>query len=479
MTLYATYTTSPIQRRKPNSVQHVAHHVDTSSTDFDTLIVGAGTAGLTAARILAGAGRRVVVLEARNRIGGRLVTSREKGRILDLGASWIHGVTNNPLADAVAAFGIRTMEFTVGSYQPDGRPIAYYSPNGVRLTENESLHFASDIHSFDIRLAATVDASGPGTSFGDAVEATMTQMNWDDARAERVREYLRHRAEEQLGVWIDDLDAHGLDDDAIDGDEVVFPDGYDTLAVDLAHGLDIRLSHVVTRVEWSSRGVAVETERGRFSAARIVVTVPVGVLKSPELVFDPPLPEPVSGAAQRLKMNAFEKVFLQFSHRFWDDDVYVVRQQGEAGRWWHSWYDVSSAAGSPTLLTFAAGPCATETRPWSDARIADSVLDALRGLYGDRVLSPDRVVVTRWQDDPFSRGSYSYMSVGSAPADHDDLATPVDGVLHIAGEATWSDDPSTVTAAFRSGHRAAERILGRTVAFAELWNGVPTKNVDS
>nr|WP_296766603.1 NAD(P)/FAD-dependent oxidoreductase [Rhodococcus sp. (in: high G+C Gram-positive bacteria)] len=460
-------------------MQHVAHQVDTSSTDFDTLIVGAGTAGLTAARLLAGAGRRVAVLEARDRIGGRLVTSRDNETILDLGASWIHGVRNNPLADAVAAFGMRTTEFTVGSYQPDGRPIAYYSPTGVRLTGSESRHFASDIHFFDDRLAAIVDKSEPGTSFGYAVEATMAQMNWDHARAERVREFLRHRAEEQLGVWIDDLDAHGLDDDAIDGDEVVFPDGYDNLAVNLAHGLDIRLSHVVTRIAWSVTGVTVETELGRFSAASIVVTVPIGVLKSPGLVFDPPLPEPLAGAVQRLGMNAFEKVFLQFPQRFWDDDVYAIRRQGDAGRWWHSWYDVSSSAGTPTLLTFAAGPCATETRTWSDARIADSILDALRGLYGHRVPSPDRVVVTRWQDDPFARGSYSFMSVGSAPADHDDLATPVDGVLHIAGEATWTDDPSTVTAAFRSGHRAAERVLGRTVAFTELWDGGMPPSVDT
>ena len=78
-------------------------------------------------------------------------------------------------------------------------------------------------------------------------------------------------------------------------------------------------------------------------------------------------------------------------------------------------------------------------------------------------------VVTRWQDDPFARGSYAYMTVGSTTADHDDLATPIGGVLHLAGEATWTDDPATVTAALCSGHRAAENVLGRGIPIEEIW----------
>lgn len=438
-------------------------------TDFDTLIVGAGIAGLTAARILAGQGQQVAILEARDRVGGRVWTTRTDGEVVDYGASWIHGIDGNPLADVVAAFGMRTAEFTVGSYQPDGRPIAYYSPSGTRLSDADTERFVTDIHTFNEQFAATIAASKPNTSFGEAVETALAQIDWDDDRAMRVREFLRHRAEEQLGVWLDDLDAHGLDDDAIEGDEVVFPDGYDELATHLADGLDVRLEHAVTRVQWTPTGGTAETRHGRFAARRIVVTVPIGVLKSPDFAIDPPLPERQSGALDRLGMNAFEKVFLRFSDKFWDDDVYAIRQQGEAGRWWHSWYDLSTLHGAPTLLTFAAGPAARETRHWSDADIADSVLDALRGLYGDRVGQPDRVHVTRWQNDPYARGSYSYMTVGSDRMDHDDMSIPIDDVLYLSGEATWTDDPSTVTAALKSGHRTAEQILGREVSFTELW----------
>ena len=83
---------------------------------------------------------------------------------------------------------------------------------------------------------------------------------------------------------------------------------------------------------------------------------------------------------------------------------------------------------------------------------------------------PVDVQITGWQDDPFSRGSYAYMTVGSVTSDHDDLATPIGGVLHLAGEATWTDDPATVTAAMCSGHRAAERVLGGAIPIERLWS---------
>ncbi len=438
-------------------------------THLDTLVVGAGVSGLTAARLLAAAGQRVVVLEARDRVGGRVWTDRTSGRSIDCGASWIHGVTENPVADAARAFGMPTVEFTVGSYQPDGRPMAYYGPDGVRLDDEAAAGFGADVRTADAALARAVALSASGTSFGEAIESALGALDhWPADRAERVREFLRHRSEEQYGVAADQLDAHGLDDDSVDGDEVVFPDGFDALPTHLADGLDIRLAHVAQQVRWGADGVVV-TDHGDFHADQVIVTVPVGVLKSGAMVFDPPLPTTHADALDGLQMNAFEKIFLTFPSAFWDDDVYAVRQQGPAGLWWHSWYDVTRVHGVPTLLTFAAGPSAIAMRGWTDEQVVASVLDALRGLYGDRVQDPVESLITHWQDDPFSHGSYAYLTVGSSPEDHDLLATPIGDVLHLAGETTWTEDPATVTAAFRSGHRAAENVLRRPVPFSAAW----------
>ena len=436
---------------------------------FDTIVIGAGVAGLTAARLLANAGRRVVVLEARDRVGGRVWTDRADGHVTDLGASWIHGITDSPVYASAEAFGMRTVEFTVGGYQPDSRPIAYYGPDGQRLSDAVAQRFIDDIHAVDATLLEVVAASDPDASYRDVTEAALARHGWDEDRAQRVREYLEHRSEEQYGAWIEDLAAHGLDDDSIDGDEVVFPDGYDRLPRSLAEGLDVRLGQLVSHVRWSTDGVAVTTDDGTLTADAAVVTVAVGVLRSEDFVIEPPLPEPVAGALSRLTMNAFEKVFLRFPTKFWDDGVYAIRQQGPESRWWHSWYDLTALHGTPTLLTFAAGPAAIEMREWDEDRVVDSILAQLRRLYGDRVERPTRVHITAWQDDPFARGSYAYMTVGSTTADHDDLATPIGGVLHIAGEATWTDDPATVTAALCSGHRAASHILQREIPIDQVW----------
>lgn len=93
----------------------------------------------------------------------------------------------------------------------------------------------------------------------------------------------------------------------------------------------------------------------------------------------------------------------------------------------------------------------------------------LRRLYGPDLPAPTHVHVTDWQDDPLSYGSYAYMKIGSTTDDHDALAAPIGGVLHLAGEATWTDDPATVTAAMCSGHRAAENVLGRAIPIERAW----------
>ena len=279
---------------------------------FDTIVIGAGVSGLTAARLLARAGRRVVVLEARDRVGGRVHTDRTDGLVTDLGASWIHGINDSPVAAAAEAFGMRTVEFTVGGYQPDSRPIAYYAPDGERLSDAAAQRFIDDIHAVDATLLGVVADSDPDASYRDVTETAIAVQGWAEERAQHVREYMEHRSEEQYGAWIEDLAAHGLDDDVVDGDEVVFPDGYDRLPEHLAAGLDIRFENVVSRVQWSAGGVTVTTNHGTLTADNAVVTVPVGVLQSDDFVIEPPLPQPNAGALARLRMNAFEKVFLRF-----------------------------------------------------------------------------------------------------------------------------------------------------------------------
>ncbi|MFF8990419.1 flavin monoamine oxidase family protein [Streptomyces sp. NPDC014983] len=439
---------------------------------MDTIVVGAGIAGITAARLLHAAGQRVVVLEARDRVGGRIWTDRTAGFSVDRGASWIHGLTGNPLTGLATALGMETSEFTVGSFQAGGRPIADYDESRRLLDDDATRRWTADVETADDLLQRAVEACGPGESYATAAERALAATGWQPERAERVRAFYRHRTHEQCGAEIEQVAAHALDEDAIEGDEVIFPGGYDALPRALAEGLDVRLGTTVTAVTRLTTGVRVDTEDESFEAAHVIVTVPLGVLKAGAITFTPALPDAVAGPIARLGMGVFNKVFLQFPDRFWPDDVYAIRQHGRAGVPWHSWYDVSVVSGRPMLLTFAGGAWGREIEQKTDEEVVSSVLGSLREIYGASVPTPVAHWITRWGIDPLALGSYSYVAVGSSHDDHDAMAGPVDGVLHFAGEATWGREPATVHGALRSGHRAAERITGSPISPAELTRGV-------
>lgn len=430
---------------------------------FDTIVIGAGMSGVTAARMLADAGHRVVVLEGRDRIGGRMHTDREAGFPVDRGASWIHGIDGSPLWDLVQALRIPTIEYTVGSFQVGGRPIENFDGDGRPMGSDATARWIDDVDAVDRLLVDEIATSSPGDTYLDVTERALDRSGLTPERIDDIREFFRHRVEEQCGAWIGDLDAHGLDEDAIDGDEVIFPHGYDEVPRRIGAGLDIRFETTATKIVRSTGGVTVHAGDTAFTADHVVVTVPLGALKAGSIEFEPALPEAVAGPVARLGMGVFNKVFIQFDQRFWNEDSYVLRALGEAGEHWHSWYDVSAVSGLPTLLTFAAGPFGRRMQELPDEEVVADVVRALRALYGDAVGEPRAHWVTHWGDDEFSNGSYSYLALGSTHHDHDDLAGPVDGVLHLAGEATWGDEPATVGAAYYSGRRAAERVLGRTV----------------
>ncbi|MFD5562500.1 flavin monoamine oxidase family protein [Kitasatospora griseola] len=435
---------------------------------LDTIVVGAGIAGLTAARLLHAAGQRVVVLEARDRVGGRMWTDRTAGFSVDRGASWIHGLTGNPLTGIVAELGLETVEFTVGSFQAGGRPIADHDEARRPMDEAATKRWLDDVETADALFQQAIADSGDDESYADATERTLAGTGWDAERADRVRQFYRHRTEEQCGADIEQVAAHALDEDAIEGEEVIFPGGYDAIPHAFAAGLDVRLGTTVTAVTRSASGVRVDTDSGAFEAAQVIVTVPLGVLKAGAIAFTPALPDAVAGPIARLGMGAFNKVFLRFPERFWPDGVYAIRQHGRAGVPWHSWYDVSAVSGRPMLLTFAGGDWAREIEQLTDEEIVTSVVDALRGIHGDAVPDPVAHWITRWASDPLALGSYSYVAVGSSHDDHDAMAEPVDGVLHFAGEATYGHEPATVHGALLSGHRAAERVLGAPLALTGL-----------
>jgi monoamine oxidase len=415
----------------------------------NVLVVGGGIAGLAAAHRLADAGRSVTVFEARDRLGGRIQTSRSWDLPVDLGASWLHGVAGNPLVPLLETAGL--------ARQPtDYYDSVFYGVDGAPLS-GRTLDRTYDY--FRAVRTATHRARDKGADHslwsGIAREVDVTSLSAVERR--HLAFVLTIELEHEFGADVTALSARYWDEGASlrGGDELVV-DGYDGLVGSLATDLDVRLGHEVSRIE-RGPGVTVVTDRGSFDGDRAIVTLPLGVLQAGTVTFAPRLPRRKRLAIDRLGMGLLNKCVLRFPRQFWPDRTIIDRVPLRRGHW-AEFLNLAHALGKPVLVGFNAGSAARSLEALDDDATAAAMVRALRRVFDD-VPEPTDALVTRWAADPHARGAYSFLPPGSAPRDRDRLAAPVGDRLFFAGEATSRAYPATVQGAYRSGRRAAEEIL--------------------
>jgi monoamine oxidase len=423
------------------------------------VIVGAGISGLAVARMLTSAGIEVVVLEARDRVGGRTFTTDLLGAKVDLGAAWIHGAEGNPVAELTDGLGLR---FEAHDYD---FARAFDAVEQRALTDLEVANAYARIDAFLGQLDKFRGALGPEASVQDAIEVFLDAANLGPADERSARlvleqmlceiDYSGPSALTSL-TMIDTEEWYGPDDHLIEG-------GYGTLVDALAEGLDIRLSTPVGRVEHGESGVRVETEGGEvFEADRVVVTVPIGVLQRETIVFEPSLPADKRDALTRMDMGSLEKVVLRFDEIFWSGAgqlawMYVSDERGE----FPMIVDLTEHAGAPTLVLLHGGQRARDALDTlTDDVLVDEALRVVEAALGVSAPTPVASAVTRWRSDPYSRGSYTYPTQGATGEDWDTMAAPVGERLFFAGEGTSRAYLGTVHGALHSAIREGLRLGG-------------------
>jgi len=444
-------------------------------TDCDVVVIGAGAAGLAAARALADAGRRVVVLEARERIGGRIHTAHVPGLAapVELGAEFIHGDPPELWAIAEAA-ALRVVDAEEQHVVLDG---------GRLLARDDFSGEAGEV--FEAMRAEALRPRAP-----DVSAAEFLATHFADASHANARRMATSFVE---GFHAADVDRAGIRslvaaEDASSGNDVAyrFVDGYARVPEWLYDGrgtreaLDVRLRHVVGRVAWGDTGVRAQAAGPAGSldvrARCAVVTLPLGVLAAAPtevgaVAFEPPLGAKRDALAG-LAMGQVARLVLHFRSRFWErpgalpalanpDDgpalAFVHTPALDVPVWW-----TLRAIRAPVLVAWSGASKARALLALGAGRRRAAVLGALATAFGvDAGFLDDNLLAAYehdWSRDPFARGAYSYARVGGRDA-FAELARPV-GPLVFAGEATVGDgDWATVHGALRSGARAAREAL--------------------
>lgn len=416
------------------------------------IVVGSGFSGLAAARALSDKGADVVVVEARERIGGRIFTSRQWADLpVDLGASWIHGVERNPLtalADHAKVSRIATRYESAIAIDADGKDVDLTAAYERAERLMQAARAAVEKEDRDLSL-----------------EQAMTRMaGWRKADMNE-RRLIRHVVNGKVeaeygGSWSEESALNFDASEEFDGEDALPAGGFHQLIDFLARGLEIRTGAVVDALSPDKDGVSLTLRGGDvLKADHVVLTVPLGVLKKGDIQFSEPLQSERQAAIAALGMGLLNKCFLRFDKPAWPADVDWIEWVGPEVGVWAEWVSLLQAAKLPVLIGFHAGDQARAMEKLSDADMAESAHAALKAMFGSDFPAPSAVQVTRWSQDPFTHGSYSFNPVG-ATRDHRVALAGTDwgGRLVFAGEACEPDYWGTAHGALMSGRSAAKLI---------------------
>lgn len=415
------------------------------SNGKSVIVIGAGISGLAAAKKLHEEGFSVTVLEAQDRVGGRLRSNHSPGIAFDEGASWIHGINGNPMTDLAKKAGMTT-------FPSDDSDYVAYDVGGAEISDTVFTKTENEL--YDI-LGTLMDHGSATKSF----EAVFFERYPQYAKNRLWRFFLSTYLTFDLGD-LDKVSSLLYDEgEEFGGIEKIATNGYDTIPNYLAAGLDVHLNRRVSKVDYSGIKVKVTHNGTVTEADYAIVTVPLGVLKKSSIQFTPALPAAKRTAIEKIGMNCVNKFLLTWDKAFWDDVMFIIYTPEARDKFN---YFVNVKKFHPpvnALMTFAYADYGRRTETMTDAQVAGEIMAHLRDIYGNSIPNPVNILRTKWATNENAYGAYSFTAVGTELRHFKDLAEEVNDKLFFAGEHTEVDYFSTAHGAYLSGIREADKII--------------------
>ncbi len=412
-----------------------------ASGEVDVVIVGAGAAGIAAARRIAAAKRTFTLVEAAGRVGGRCITDAETfGIPCDLGAHWIHMPDINPVAKLATGSGLDI----------------YPAPPGQRLRVGERNAREGEMEDFFAALARSSRA------ISDAARGR-ADVSCEQALPKDLGEW-RGCVEFVLGPFgcgknLDGISAMDFASSAERDVDAFCRQGFGTLLAKLADGLRVELGTRVTAIDSSARKIEIETSRGQLTARAVIVTVSTGVLGARKIRFTPELPKRMSEAIAKLTLGSYDHVVLELPGNplgLQSDDLVFEKASGQ-----RTAALLANISGSPLCFVEVAGAFGNELANGGVAAMVAFATDWLARLFGGNVKRVvKRTHATRWNQEPFVLGSFSAAAPGGQWG-RKALMEPIHDRIFFAGEAVHETLWGTVGGAWESGERAADTVLNR------------------
>jgi monoamine oxidase len=441
-----TLTGLPLLLMSPTLLASCGKEEEVKPKDKTVTVIGAGIAGLAAAKKLKENGFTVTVLESQEKVGGRLRTDRSLGVAFDEGASWIHGPRGNPITNLASQSGANT-------FLTDDDSVKVFDINGTAYSDTVLTNTEKQ---YESALDAVARAGNINQSFQQVFNSLYpAQVN------NRLWKYMLSAfLEFNTAGDISKLSSkYFYDDEEFSGADVIITNGYDKVTDFLAQGLEVRLNTKVSAIDYSTPKVKVTANGNVLESDYVIVCVPLGVLKNGAIAFSPTLPNDKLTAIAKTNMGNVNKFLLVWNNAFWDTNLQYIGYTPETKGKFNYFLNVKKFVQANALMTFAFGDYATVTENMSDNDIINEIMLHLKTIYGSSIPNPTRMLRTKWGENVHSFGAYSYATNGTTTEDFDTLAKTVSNKLFFAGEHTSKEYRGTVHGAYLSGMREADKII--------------------